>query len=90
MQDRNFNTEKTFVNNETQTNSLELDNKPLLEKWIIDEEDKNVSIIDQVTEAAESAMLETGYVYEKTTGLYYHCKSGYYYDTVSINFPFLL
>lgn len=74
---------KTFESSETQTGELESPEKMTLQEWTTaDNEEKTASIVDQVTEAAESAMLQTGFVYEETTGLYYDYSSGYYYDAV--------
>lgn len=56
----------------------------LSQEWTTDNEEK-ASILDQVTEAAESAMKQIGFVYEETTGLYYDYNSGYYYDAVCMN-----
>ncbi|XP_057661428.1 angiogenic factor with G patch and FHA domains 1 isoform X1 [Diorhabda carinulata] len=38
------------------------------------------SLVDDITEAAESAMQNTGFVYEETSGLYYDYNTGYYYN----------
>ncbi|KAJ8872544.1 hypothetical protein PR048_026150 [Dryococelus australis] len=43
------------------------------------------SLADQVKQAAESAMQQTGFVYEATSGMYYDYSTGYYYDAVSIS-----
>lgn len=56
----------------------------LYQEWSTDNAGESSSVIDQVTKVAESALLQTGFVYEKTTGLYYHYDSGYYYDAVCI------
>ncbi|XP_032455780.1 angiogenic factor with G patch and FHA domains 1 isoform X6 [Nasonia vitripennis] len=74
--------EKNFRNNETQTDIVESAENALSREWTTDNEEK-ASIVDQVTEAAESAMKQTGFVYEETTGLYYDYNSGYYYDAKS-------
>lgn len=63
---------------ETQTESEE--NKVL--DWNVNDEGKITDLVDQVTLAAESAVQQTGFVYEKTSGLYYDYNSGYYYDPV--------
>lgn len=44
--------------------------------------DKNAqqSLVDDITEAAESAVQNTGFVYEETSGLYYDYNTGYYYN----------
>lgn len=41
--------------------------------------------MDQVKQAAESALLQSGFVYEQTSGMYYDYNTGYYYDTVCID-----
>lgn len=41
------------------------------------------SLVDQVKEAAESALQQTGMVYEATSGMYYDYSTGYYYNAVS-------
>jgi hypothetical protein len=75
--------EKSVKDNETQYNWLELKEESLAQEWLLNN-DKKVSIADQVTEAAESAMIQTGFIYEETTGLYYDYNSGYYYDSVRV------
>ncbi|XP_015440042.1 PREDICTED: angiogenic factor with G patch and FHA domains 1 [Dufourea novaeangliae] len=72
---------KTFIDYGTQTNPLEYE-KELhnSQKWNVNDDETSVSIVDQVKEAAESALLQTGFVYEETSGLYYDYNSGYYYD----------
>lgn len=50
--------------------------------WKIGNENDLGNIVEQVTQAAESAVQQTGFAYEQTTGLYYHYDSGYYYDPV--------
>lgn len=42
--------------------------------------EKNLSIVEEIKQAAEEAVQGTGYVYDETTGLYYDRNSGYYYD----------
>ena len=46
-------------------------------------ENENKSLVDEIKQAAELSMLQTGFVYEQTSGLYYDYKSGYYYDAKS-------
>ncbi|XP_056022574.1 angiogenic factor with G patch and FHA domains 1-like isoform X2 [Ostrea edulis] len=41
---------------------------------------ENLSIADELKQAAEEAVQETGYVYDESSGLYYDKNSGYYYD----------
>lgn len=55
-----------------------------LQNWNTNNDKTSTSIVDQVKEAAETALLQTGFVYEETSGLYYDYNSGYYYDAVSI------
>lgn len=50
--------------------------------WNVSHDVKPLSIVDQVKQVAESALLQTGFVYEKTSGMYYDYNTGYYYDTV--------
>ncbi|XP_065350453.1 angiogenic factor with G patch and FHA domains 1 isoform X2 [Cloeon dipterum] len=45
------------------------------ESWV-----PGMSIADQVKEIAESAVQETGFVYQESLGLYYDSSTGYYYD----------
>ncbi|XP_050456396.1 angiogenic factor with G patch and FHA domains 1 isoform X1 [Cataglyphis hispanica] len=72
--------EKTFVHYGTQTDLLNLD-KSLLQNWNINNDVKSSSIVDQVKHVAESALLQNGFVYEETSGMYYDYNTGYYYDT---------
>lgn len=41
------------------------------------------SLADEVKKVAESAMQQTGFVYEETSGMYYDYNTGYYYNAVS-------
>lgn len=41
------------------------------------------AFIDEIKQAAENAQNQMGFVYEPTSGLYYDCKTGYYYNAVS-------
>lgn len=43
------------------------------------------SIAEQVKEAAQSALQDTGMVYVESAGMYYDYKTGYYYNSVSRN-----
>ncbi|XP_022193483.2 angiogenic factor with G patch and FHA domains 1 isoform X2 [Nilaparvata lugens] len=43
-------------------------------------ESSSSSIVDQVKEAAESAVRQSGFVYEATSGMYYDYNTGYYYN----------
>ncbi|XP_036145089.1 angiogenic factor with G patch and FHA domains 1 isoform X2 [Monomorium pharaonis] len=71
---------KTFVHCGTQTNPL-IFNDLLSQDWNINHNINSSSIVDQVKQVAESALLQTGFVYEHTSGMYYDYKTGYYYDT---------
>ncbi|XP_076637727.1 angiogenic factor with G patch and FHA domains 1 isoform X1 [Colletes latitarsis] len=72
---------KTLIDYGTQTNPLEYEKEThLLHNWNTNNDKTSASIVDQVKEAAESALLQTGFVYEETSGLYYDYNSGYYYD----------
>lgn len=46
-------------------------------------QEEGVSLADQVREAAESVLQESGFVYQESIGLYYDRSTGYYYDQVS-------
>lgn len=74
---------KTLIDYGTQTNPLEYE-KESCQDWNVNNDKTSTSIIQQVKEVAESALLQTGFVYEETSGLYYDYNSGYYYDAVSI------
>lgn len=70
------------MNSETQTNETDLDSS-FSNKWDLNEKDPSASsITEQVKQVAESALQQTGFVYEETSGLYYDYNSGYYYDGV--------
>ncbi|XP_076289060.1 angiogenic factor with G patch and FHA domains 1 isoform X2 [Lasioglossum baleicum] len=72
---------KILVDYGTQTNPLECEKESnLLENCNSNTDKTPVSIADEIKEAAESALLQTGFVYEETSGLYYDYNSGYYYD----------
>ncbi|XP_033229406.1 angiogenic factor with G patch and FHA domains 1 isoform X3 [Belonocnema kinseyi] len=68
-----------FVDSETQTTHWDKNNLSL-QVWNSNVEWQTGSIVDQVKEAAESALQQTGFVYEETSGLYYDYNTGYYYD----------
>lgn len=58
--------------------------------WDVGSNVESSNIADQVTQVAESVLLQTGFVYEETSGMYYDYNTGYYYDTVRTdisNFP---
>lgn len=44
--------------------------------------------MDQVKEAAENALQQTGMVYEETSGMYYDYNTGYYYNAVGFTFKY--
>ncbi|KAK9310078.1 hypothetical protein QLX08_000530 [Tetragonisca angustula] len=69
---------KALIDYGTQTNPLEYE-KESCQDWNVNNNETS-SIIQQVKEVAESALLQTGFVYEETSGLYYDYNSGYYYD----------
>ncbi|KAJ4443091.1 hypothetical protein ANN_04741 [Periplaneta americana] len=46
----------------------------------IEEEGQEQSLAEQVKEAAQNAMQQTGFVYEETSGMYYDYSTGYYYN----------
>ncbi|XP_014205195.1 angiogenic factor with G patch and FHA domains 1 [Copidosoma floridanum] len=77
-EDRSF--KSNFVDTGTQTNMPDCSIKPVSQEWVIGDEKEAKSILEQVTQVAESAVLQTGFVYDHTTGLYYHRDTGYYYD----------
>ena len=74
---------KSYIHCGTQTNPLDF-NKSLSQDWDVSHNVKSSNIIDQVKEVAESALLQTGFVYEQTSGMYYDYNTGYYYDTVRV------
>lgn len=72
---------KALIDYGTQTNPLDCEKESFLsQNWNTGNDKASASIVDQVKEAAESALLQTGFVYEETSGLYYDYNSGYYYD----------
>ncbi|XP_014489188.1 PREDICTED: angiogenic factor with G patch and FHA domains 1 [Dinoponera quadriceps] len=72
--------EKISIDCGIQTDPLNLD-KSSSQDWNISNNDRSPSIVDQVKQVAESALLQTGFVYEETSGMYYDYNTGYYYDT---------
>ncbi|CAL1681908.1 unnamed protein product [Lasius platythorax] len=70
---------KIYVHCGTQTDPLNLDKS--LQDWDISDDVKSSSIVDQVKQVADSALLQNGFVYEETSGMYYDYNTGYYYDT---------
>nr|XP_012144952.1 PREDICTED: angiogenic factor with G patch and FHA domains 1 isoform X4 [Megachile rotundata] len=72
---------KTLIDYGTQTNPLEYEKElGVSQNWSSGNDKPSASFVEQVKEAAESALLQTGFVYEETSGLYYDYNSGYYYD----------
>ncbi|XP_018404846.1 PREDICTED: angiogenic factor with G patch and FHA domains 1 [Cyphomyrmex costatus] len=71
---------KAYIDCGTQTNPLDF-NKSLSQDWDVSHNIKSSSIVDQVKQVAESVLLQTGFVYEQTSGMYYDYSTGYYYDT---------
>ncbi|XP_043276904.1 angiogenic factor with G patch and FHA domains 1 isoform X1 [Venturia canescens] len=72
-----------FVDVEVQTEcSTDTDSLSGPQNWGNSANNEGASIVEQVKEAAESALQQTGFVYEETSGLYYDYNSGYYYDAV--------
>ncbi|XP_012253134.2 angiogenic factor with G patch and FHA domains 1 isoform X1 [Athalia rosae] len=73
---------KVYIDCGTQTESKDAENKSIPEQdWTVLPSTETVeNIVEQVTKAAESALQQTGFVYEETSGLYYDYNSGYYYD----------
>ncbi|XP_049877343.1 angiogenic factor with G patch and FHA domains 1-like isoform X2 [Pectinophora gossypiella] len=49
--------------------------------WSSNGNEEGKSIADQVKEAAQSALQQTGMVYVESAGMYYDYKTGYYYNT---------
>jgi len=80
---RNLFCTKIYVHCGTQTNPLDF-NKSLSQDWDVSHNVESSSIVDQVKQVAESALLQSGFVYEQTSGMYYDYNTGYYYDTVHI------
>lgn len=80
---------KTYSDHGTQVVPFDID-KSLSQDWDISSDVESSSIVDQVKQVAESALLQTGFVYEETSGMYYDYNTGYYYDTVRIYTRLLL
>ena len=77
------------------TNKITLDNctthlwKRYFDSYLQDDNaggcsEENLSIVEEIKQAAEEAVQGTGYVYDEATGLYFDKNSGYYYDAVSL------
>ncbi|GLV43490.1 uncharacterized protein CBL_04032 [Carabus blaptoides fortunei] len=45
-----------------------------------DKSNEPKSVTEEIKEAAENALLQTGFVYEATSGMYYDYNTGYYYN----------
>lgn len=71
---------KIYIHYGTQTDPPDLENSS--QNWDISNNDESSSIVDQVKQVAESALLQSGFVYEQTSGMYYDYNTGYYYDAV--------
>ncbi|XP_046611477.1 angiogenic factor with G patch and FHA domains 1 isoform X3 [Neodiprion virginianus] len=73
--------EKLLVDCATQTELRNADhNSATSQDWNLSKLENGENIVEQVTKAAESALQQTGFVYEETSGLYYDYNTGYYYD----------
>ncbi|XP_011644651.1 angiogenic factor with G patch and FHA domains 1 isoform X1 [Pogonomyrmex barbatus] len=70
---------KTYIDCGIQTNLFDFNE--LSQDWDVNHDIESSSIVEQVKRAAESALLQTGFVYEQTSGMYYDYTTGYYYDT---------
>lgn len=57
--------------------------KPEDSGWDINGDKEAKSIAEQVAEAAQDAMKESGMVYVESAGMYYDYKTGYYYNSVN-------
>lgn len=44
--------------------------------------------VEEIKQAAQSVSVQSGFVYEPTSGLYYDCSTGYYYNAVCINISY--
>lgn len=66
-----------------------LDSNESLEDWNVSRDVESLGIVDRVKRVAESALLQTGFVYERTSGMYYDYNTGYYYDAVRMRRMFL-
>ncbi|XP_046753869.1 angiogenic factor with G patch and FHA domains 1 isoform X2 [Diprion similis] len=73
--------ETLLVDCATQTELRNADhNSVTSQDWNLSKLENGENIVEQVTKAAESALQQTGFVYEETSGLYYDYNTGYYYD----------
>lgn len=72
---------KTLIDYGTQTDPLGYERQLYSSQdWKVGGDKTSASIVEQVKEVAETALLQTGFVYEETSGLYYDYNTGYYYD----------
>ncbi|XP_012285396.1 angiogenic factor with G patch and FHA domains 1 isoform X2 [Orussus abietinus] len=72
---------KLYVDIEVQTEPEPKEVKPkVLHNWSTNDSDTPGSLVEQVKQVAESAVQQTGFAYEETSGLYYDYNTGYYYD----------
>lgn len=59
--------------------------------WNVSTESKTgVSLADQVKEAAESALTQSGMVFDGISGMYYDYNSGYYYNGVMFHLNIII
>nr|XP_022913872.1 angiogenic factor with G patch and FHA domains 1 [Onthophagus taurus] len=75
--------EKLIVRHEKKIRKLQrrLKRKETKEIGVQTENDSpKKGLTEEITEAAQSAMIKSGFVYEETSGLYYDYNSGYYYN----------
>lgn len=52
--------------------------------WTVDNTTSEKSIAEQVKEAAQSALQDSGMVFVESMGMYYDYKTGYYYNSVGL------
>ncbi|XP_021936806.1 angiogenic factor with G patch and FHA domains 1 isoform X2 [Zootermopsis nevadensis] len=67
----------------TQTEDLNEVHSESIQAWSMErsgEVDERQSMAEQVKQAAQNAMQQTGFVYEETSGMYYDYSTGYYYN----------
>jgi hypothetical protein len=73
----------------TQTEDLDEAHSESTPAWSMErtsEVEERQSVAEQVKQAAQNAMQQTGFVYEETSGMYYDYNTGYYYNAVSMIF----
>jgi hypothetical protein len=79
--------ERTKCNVATQTEDLDEADSESTPAWSVErtsEVEERHSVAEQVKQAAQNAMQQTGFVYEETSGMYYDYNTGYYYNAVSV------